>query len=194
MGQAELRLYPRNLDKPADVVFRHVDRYLRAARAVGRIGAGERWLDAACGAGYGTQLLAHFAESVVGYDIDPEAVEYARRTYQGPGVAFVSAVSGVFDVVFAVEVVEHMPRDQAEGYLRQLAGWTRPGGLLLISTPILEVSNPHPANPHHCYEYCLPELASLCESAGLRMLEVQLYPVTFTDGTSAQQGILKLGR
>jgi 2-polyprenyl-3-methyl-5-hydroxy-6-metoxy-1,4-benzoquinol methylase len=194
MAEADLRLYPRNLDKALDIVFRHVDRYLQAAGMAGHIGAGERWLDAACGSGYGTQLLSHFASRVVGYDIDPEAVSYAARTYHGEGIEFASVVSGVFDVVIAVEVVEHMPREQAQGYLQQLASWTREGGVVVVSTPILERSNPHPPNPHHCYEYSLVELTELCLAAGLPAVEHKLYPVTFTDGTSSHQGILKLRR
>ena len=191
---AELRLYPRLLDKPFDVVFRHVDRYLQAARMVGHLGGGQRWLDAACGAGYGAQLLAHFAETVVGYDIDPDAVQYASAHYQTEGTEFTTAVVGIFDVVFAVEVVEHMPRDQAPAYLSQLANWTTQGGLVIISTPLPEHSNPSPVNPHHCYEYCLGELVELCTAAGLETLAHHRYPVTFTDGTSSHQGILKLRR
>ena len=53
---------------------------------------GMRLLDAACGEGYGSALLARQAASVVGADISPEAVAHARAAYGAiPNLSFVQA-------------------------------------------------------------------------------------------------------
>ncbi len=43
--------------------------------------ADERVLDAACGEGYGSALLAESARSVHGVDLSTAAIEHARRRY-----------------------------------------------------------------------------------------------------------------
>ena len=60
-----------------EIWYEHLHRYAFAAQWV----RGARILDAACGEGYGSALLAEAAESVTGVDIAPEAIEHARRRY-----------------------------------------------------------------------------------------------------------------
>jgi protein-L-isoaspartate O-methyltransferase len=54
----------------------HFHRYY-VARQMAR---GVDVLDIACGEGYGSALLAQVARSVVGIDLDEEAIAHARRT------------------------------------------------------------------------------------------------------------------
>ena len=62
-----------------EIWVEHWHRYHFAAR----FAAGMRVVDAACGEGYGSALLARSAASVVGADISPAAVAHARRAYAG---------------------------------------------------------------------------------------------------------------
>src|SRR6516162_2735744 len=55
----------------------HVQRYAYACRFV----SGCRVLDCACGEGYGTELMAHYARECVGVDISEEAISTANVTY-----------------------------------------------------------------------------------------------------------------
>ena len=60
-----------------EIWYEHWHRYV-FARAFVR---GKRVLDAACGEGYGSALLADEAASVVGIDVDAAAIQHARSRY-----------------------------------------------------------------------------------------------------------------
>src|SRR5947207_14410902 len=53
-------------------------RHLVVYRWIARCAAGRRVIDMACGEGYGADLLAQSAASVVGVDANPEAHEHPR--------------------------------------------------------------------------------------------------------------------
>lgn len=119
-----------------EIVYEHWHRYAWARGLV----AGKDVLDCACGEGYGSRLLADRARSVVGVDVDPEAVAHARKRYAADKLEFVEADAldlpfddDRFDVVVSFETLEHLA-DHDE----LLAGFRRvlkPGGVLLLSSP-----------------------------------------------------------
>jgi SAM-dependent methyltransferase len=122
----------------------HLARY-RFARALAR---DRRVLDAASGEGYGASLLQRAgARSVVGVDIDPEAVDAARAKYgldfRVADVAELPFADASFDLVTSFETIEHLsdaPRAVAE--LRRVLA---EAGVLVISTPNVDeylVDNP----------------------------------------------------
>jgi SAM-dependent methyltransferase len=130
----------------------HRARYWWAAQWV----AGREVLDAGCGSGYGTRMLAAEAPArVVGVDISDEAVAATRA--EG-----LEAVRGdlrelpfeadSFDVVVCFEAIEHV--EGPERVIAELRRVLRSDGVLLISSPNREVYPP--GNPHHVHEF-LPE-------------------------------------
>jgi SAM-dependent methyltransferase len=130
----------------------HAARYWWASQLAGGLAV----LDAGCGAGYGTALLAMSQPArLIAVDISDEAVELTRAAVDGGAEVLVSDVrelpldDDVVDLVVCFEVIEHMDR-RAET-LREFARVLRPDGLLLISSPN---RNEYPAgNEHHVYEY-----------------------------------------
>ncbi|HVR05893.1 MAG TPA: methyltransferase domain-containing protein [Solirubrobacteraceae bacterium] len=140
----------------------HVARYLWASAFC----SGRRVLDAGCGVGYGTRLLAQAgAAEVVGLDVADAVIEVARNE-QTAGVEFevgdlrsLSHPAGSFDLVVCFEVIEHV--DEQDRVLDELARVLRPDGLLLISSP----NRGHyvPGNPHHRHEYVPAELRAALE-------------------------------
>ena len=113
----------------------HLARYLVAVQlAESRI-----VLDAACGEGYGTDLLAGAgARSAVGVDVDERTVAHARAKY--PAAEFVEAdvrqlpfEDGAFELVVSFETIEHV--SDPESVLDELRRVLTDDGLLLISTP-----------------------------------------------------------
>ena len=60
-----------------EIWYEHFHRYALAARWC----VNKRTLDAACGEGYGSALLADSATSVEGVDISEQAIAHARQRY-----------------------------------------------------------------------------------------------------------------
>lgn len=121
-----------------EIWYEHMHRYAFAAA----FSAGKRTLDAACGEGYGSALMARAGADVLGVDISGDTVAHARQRYAGlPGLRFGEAdvtaldhlADASFDVIVSFETLEHVAAQE-----RMLAGFRRllaPDGLLLISSP-----------------------------------------------------------
>jgi len=142
---------------PGEPVFdAHFARYQRAAAS---ISAGARVLDAGCGVGYGSALLASGRREVVGVDVSREAIEDARRAH-GAAARFVLADvtrlpfdAEAFDAVTCFEVIEHVAHPHE--LVHELARVLAPGGLLFLSTPHARIERLHATqegregNPYH---------------------------------------------
>ncbi|MCL5951815.1 MAG: class I SAM-dependent methyltransferase [Chloroflexi bacterium] len=98
-----------------------------------------RVLDVGCGAGNMIHHLSRYGQ-VRGVDIDPRPVAMAQsRGYQvelGDPARGLSFPDGSFDLVTALDVIEHMDDDQP--LFREAYRVLRPGGLLVISTPAFQ--------------------------------------------------------
>jgi len=120
-----------------EIWYEHWHRYVFARP----FAVGARVLDAACGEGYGSALLADVATDVIGVDIDQASVTHARARYAGKAGLRYECVDatqlpfadGTFDLVVSFETLEHLVEQE-----RLLAGFARvlaSGGILLISSP-----------------------------------------------------------
>jgi SAM-dependent methyltransferase len=142
----------------------HFGRYWWAAQLV----PGRKVLDAGCGTGYGSMVLASTgAEHVLGLDVAPDAVAAAQNTGSGPLTTTVDfAVGDVralelpdssIDVVFCFEVIEHI-ECQADA-IAEFRRVLRHDGCLAVSSPNRAV---YPqGNPHHIHEFLPDELSAL---------------------------------
>jgi 2-polyprenyl-3-methyl-5-hydroxy-6-metoxy-1,4-benzoquinol methylase len=99
-------------------------------------------LDAACGEGYGSNLLAEKAMKVTGIDISEESIYYAKRKYHRNNLMYIEASitqlpieNSSVDVVVSFETIEHVPEDMQRAFLREIKRVLKPDGILIISTP-----------------------------------------------------------
>lgn len=135
---------------------------------------GRRVLDAGCGVGWGSRLLLEAgAASVLGVDVDRDAIDDARQRV--PGGAF--AVADILrlpvahhsiDVIVCFEALEHVSDHHAA--LDSLVLALRPGGLLFVSSPNPDVYPP--GNPFHVHELRPAELVA---AVGSRLAHTRLF-------------------
>jgi 2-polyprenyl-3-methyl-5-hydroxy-6-metoxy-1,4-benzoquinol methylase len=125
-------------------------------------------LDAACGVGYGSTILAKAgARSVVGADISKEAVGYARRHFGHPNVRFVhcdvenlALPAHSFDAVMSFETIEHLKQPRV--FMEQVCSVLRPNGIFICSTPNRGFFDRGTTqNPHHLNEMSFDQFSTV---------------------------------
>lgn len=121
------------------IVAEHYQRY----NAVLNIVKGKKVLDAACGAGYGTALMASVAEEVTGIDISSEAISFANHRYSDisnaryleASIAELPFSDNTFDVIVSFETIEHVNEDLQNKFLKEIKRCLKDDGILIISSP-----------------------------------------------------------
>ena len=120
-----------------EIWYEHYHRYALAARWC----VNKYTLDAACGEGYGSAMLAGSAANVQGVDISSKAIGHAKQRYGHlPGVKFQVAdctslpfADNEFDRVVSFETLEHLAgHDELLAEFRRVL---KPDGCLVLSSP-----------------------------------------------------------
>jgi 2-polyprenyl-6-hydroxyphenyl methylase/3-demethylubiquinone-9 3-methyltransferase len=151
---------------------------------------GKRALDVGCGAGLLAEPLTRLGATVTAIDPAAELIAAAREHAAGQGldidyrVAAVENVEGTFDLVTAMEVIEHTA--DPEQFLNDLAKRLAPNGLLILSTPnatgwsklititLAEGFGAIPKGTHDFEKFIAPErMKQLMANAGLKCLDVE---------------------
>jgi SAM-dependent methyltransferase len=140
-----------------------------------------RILDVGCGTGANLLMLSKYGEAE-GVDVSEDALAFCRergldqvRLGAGEELPY---EDGTFDLVTALDVVEHMDDDLAG--LSEMQRVLRPGGRVLIFVPTFmflwglqdDVSN-------HRRRYRLPELRRVLEQAGFEVERTTYANITF---------------
>ena len=130
-------------------------------------------LDVGCGSGTTAHALAEMGASVTGVDLEMHDTESAMDNVslvRGDYLE-VSPSLGKFDVVMALDVIEHFP-DEAK-VAAALASNLRPGGRLLVTVPAYRfLWSSHDEVNHHYRRYTASRLRNVLEWAGLRVERV----------------------
>ena len=160
---------------------------------------GKSALDVGCGAGLLAEPLARLGADVTGVDAAAEVIEVARAHAKTSGLDIrysaggVENIEGVYDLVTAMEVVEHVADPAA--FVADLAQRVADGGLLIMSTPnktawsrlltitLAEGFGQIPRGTHD-YDQFLPpeELTALVEAAGMKVVDTRGLAVSALKG------------
>lgn len=151
--------------------------------------AGRRAADVGCGAGLLAEPLARLGAEVTGLDPAPENIAAARLHAEGQGleidyrVGGVEQLSGSYDLVTSLEVVEHVA--DVRPFVQGLADALAPDGLLILSTPnrtawsrivmitVGEGTGRIPRGTHDWDKFLCPdELCALLGDSGLVVIDV----------------------
>lgn len=145
------------------IVAEHYQRY----NAVLNIVKGKKVLDAACGAGYGTALMASVAEEVTGIDISSEAISFANHRYSDisnakyleASIAELPFSDNTFDVIVSFETIEHVNEDLQNKFLKEIKRCLKDDGILVMSSPDKRTYSDLPGfnNEFHVKEFYFDE-------------------------------------
>lgn len=171
---------------------RHLAVYEWIAARVGD----KRVIDMACGEGYGSDVLAGSAASVVGVDANPEAHEHARLRYTRENLRFERDLVETFpeeaDAVVFLQTIEHL-RDPT-AVLERFKSLVGERGVVFVSTPNVLTLAPKGAersdNPWHIHEYRQGEFTELC---GRTFGGVEMYGLFHARKLAAHAVALKFG-
>ena len=155
------------------------------ARLLDLLPAGAEVLELGCGAGVPvTQALAERGR-VTGVDISAEQIALAERLV--PDATFIHAdmtaldfPAGSFDAVVAFYALTHVPRAEHQALLARIAGWLRPGGLLLATmgagdSPDM-VEPDWLGAPMFFSHYDAETNRGMVERAGLELIDAEVVP------------------
>ena len=134
-------------------------RYKFVARLVRKT---DHILEIGSGSGLGSLFLGQHAGQVTGIDIRTTAVEEARALNRNPKVDFLVAdffeldTNTRYDVILALDVIEHMPAEQGDLLLARISSSLKHSGVAIIGTPSLyswEYQSPLSKASHvKCYD------------------------------------------
>ncbi len=149
-------------------------------------------LDLGCGPGTFLGRLQRPMERALGIDLAGPQIAYAREHYARPGLEFQVAdvrsagIEGRFDAAVSIEVIEHLPPAEVDGFLRDAYSALRPGGHLILSTPnvrslwpvlewIVSVVGPVDYRKQHLGLFGRKTLAEAVRRAGFEPVSVETY-------------------
>ena len=113
-------------------------------------------LDAGCGEGRVSGVLAKGIDRVLGVDMSEQAISLAKALNQEASFVQgdVSSIEERFQAISLVEVLEHIPEEAMAGFIDSLRERIEEGGALVISVPSVN----KPLLPKHYRHYTLPLL------------------------------------
>ena len=121
----------RSLDQ---IQIGHLHRYQWARSRLDDLGISGSILDAACGTGYGAQIIASANRRVVGVDISRQAIEQAKELWPGDFIKWDIQnplfAPHIFNAVISFETLEHLPEPA-----RALNNFRKSSNLLFASVP-----------------------------------------------------------
>ncbi|MCI0347489.1 MAG: class I SAM-dependent methyltransferase [Chloroflexi bacterium] len=135
------------------------------------LAAGSEVLEAGCGTGGNLFMLERrghvsaFEPSVVARDIAALRRQNAPVVVDGELPDRLPFEAGSFDLVVALDVLEHIERDQEA--LGSLVAMAKPGGYVLVTVPAHPILwGAHDRRLHHIRRYRRSELKRICASTG----------------------------
>ena len=184
------KLNPTRLAYIRDTACRHFDRNPKARKCLD----GLRVLDIGCGAGILCEPLCRLGATVLGADPAGANIAAARLHAEAGGLAIdyraasaeaLAEAGETFDLVLAMEVVEHVA--DLAAFVRCCTGMVKPGGLMVTATlnrtlksfALAIVGAEYvmrwlPRGTHRWDKFVTPnELEAVLERGGLRVIEAR---------------------
>jgi|6_EtaG_2_1085325.scaffolds.fasta_scaffold01624_8 2-polyprenyl-3-methyl-5-hydroxy-6-metoxy-1,4-benzoquinol methylase len=166
-----------------EIDTKHVERYKFALKYVS---SGSVVLDAACGIGYGSNIISKIATRVISLDVSHDGLEYALQHWGSDNIEyriydlekdFDSKIEEKFDVIVSLETIEHLDvdiLDTCEKFYKLL----KHGGYFIVSHPHMQkVPNTDLSKEFHKrFDIDGEEVAASLEEMGFDIIEQWYQP------------------
>jgi 2-polyprenyl-3-methyl-5-hydroxy-6-metoxy-1,4-benzoquinol methylase len=132
------------LEKPFDVHWWEKSKYRLCVGRFDPLPPTARILDIGCGLGLAAYRLAELAGEVTALDLSSFAIEFAETHYRRENLRYVHSdifefePDAHFDVVYCMDLIEHLDLENVRGLLRRLHGFLKDEGKLVVHVPIAE--------------------------------------------------------
>jgi SAM-dependent methyltransferase len=177
---ADLRSWPGNPRLQASGWSKIM--FLRYALAM-HYGRGKTVLESCCGIGWGAYLLDSVARRLVAVDLDALSLEIAKKVWPSRRTEHVRATvldlpfaDRTFEMVTAVESIEHFSPTDLHRYLSEITRVMKPGGMLVGSSSFPETSAEAEAicaqNPHHLHIATRSEMIDRLDELGFVKIRI----------------------
>ena len=183
------RMLPPRENETSVVFARHQFAYEYARQFV----KGKSVLDVGCGTGYGSDLLAREALSVVAIDRDPDAVAFCRNHYSRANLSFTQGDAenlpgnATYDICISFQVIEHL--HDPDRFLRALKKLTNPGGIVLITTPNSKTGlGAKTDNPFHLSEMSFSQFS---EAVGSSFASSKVFGIGYAMRSRIREMVLR---
>ena len=140
-----------------------------------------KYLDVACGAG---QLLYGFKtmgfDNIYGIDVSPQQVLVAKKitnnVYEGDALEFLQKNINTFDLITAIDILEHLDKNEMFDFLDAIFLSLREGGRLILQMPNAESPFGHKiryCDLTHENSFDPSNLNSILNIVGFKNFEIQ---------------------
>jgi acetyltransferase-like isoleucine patch superfamily enzyme/ubiquinone/menaquinone biosynthesis C-methylase UbiE len=130
-------------------------------------------LDSCCGVGWGTFLLSQYAKEVIAFDLEQRSVDFATKEWPASNIKFMVGDAldfhfmedSSFDVVTAMETIEHFTKENGTKYLKNICRLLKKGGHVVGTSAFpstrKQADELCSINPYHPYIWTRNELAEV---------------------------------
>lgn len=138
-------------------------------------------LDLGCGVGSNAPILAPRAQKLVGLDISPHALSFARTASYGSLIEAnaeeIPLPDESVDVVVCTDVLEHLDDQKA---ILEIKRVLKNKGLLVLTVPAFpSLWNANDDYSHHLRRYRLDEIEALIRRVGLSVRYISFWNIAF---------------
>lgn len=176
----------------------HTARYQMAGH---HIKENDKVLDIACGSGYGSSYLNDYtkASSIIGVDLDPNIIEYAKKFFEESAFVWIENriqflqgnISDTnlfsqtqFDAIVSFETIEHLPDGLDVQAIKNISQWLKPEGTFISSVPDYTLipydRDKKNFSPFHFRHYTKDEYYKLLQYG--EFSEIQIGYINMNDG------------